>query len=496
MKNRFHFIICFQLLLFFSFIPVNAVSEKQAKPVASTGSWKEELDQLIQTKPTLNGASIGISVRSGITGELLYQHQGADRFIPASNLKLITAATALSTLGEEHTFFTELHTDGKIRNNQLHGNLYLRGRGDPTILFQDFQRLAKELHQKGVHEIEGDIIGDDTWFDDIRYSIDLPWSDEGTYYGAQVSALTASPDQDFDAGTVILTISPAKWIRGRAKITVSPENHYVKIINKAKTVSSDHKTTIKIHRKHGSNAIEIIGNIPIKRKSIKETIAVWNPTQYALSLFKQALYKNEINIKGKIKVEKTPVKSQILATRESIPLKQLLIPFMKLSNNGHAEILTKEMGRMVHKEGSWKAGINVMQNELHQFGVHPENLILRDGSGISHINAIPPNEITQLLYSIQKEKWFDSFKNALPVAGESKRMVGGTLRNRMKAFPLKGNVFAKTGSLTSVSSLSGYVLTQRGDTLIFSILMNQLKDESTGKVIEDEIIQILSKLSS
>lgn len=469
-----------------------SVPLSQVKAMSNPANITVQLNQLLMKEPALQGAIAGISVRSATTGQIIYDYKGDVRLRPASNMKLLTAAAALNVLGEDYTFSTEVYVGGPVKKKTLEGNLYIKGKGDPTLLKSDFDTMAEVIQKQGIKTIKGNLVGDDSWYDNVRYSLDLPWSDETEHYGAQISALTASPTSDFDAGSVKIEVKPGMKDGDIPNVKMTPQTKYVKVINLAKTVAENEKKKLTIQREHAKNIVIIKGTIPARAKPEKEYVGVWDPTRYAVFLLKQSLTKHGITVRGKIKTGKVPDTAKIVTIHHSMPLSQLLIPFMKLSNNGHAESLVKEMGKVVKGEGSWEKGLDVLKTEMPKFGVNPETLVIRDGSGVSHVDLIPANQLSQLLFSVQKEEWFPSFQKALPVAGIPDKMIGGSLRNRMKGSSTQGKVKAKTGTISTVSSLSGYVPTKSGQTFIFSILLNNMVENEKGKKIEDQIVTILA----
>jgi serine-type D-Ala-D-Ala carboxypeptidase/endopeptidase (penicillin-binding protein 4) len=492
LKQKSTVIIIFILVIMLAIIPFFQTEEPPAQAFEPSGNLSDKINELLLNDPLLKGSLAGVSVRSAENGELLYEHIGDTRLQPASVLKLFTAAAGLSVLGKDYRFTTAVLANGKMTDGTLEGNLILKGKGDPTLIPADFDRFAEAIKEQGIQRITGDLIADDSWYDDVRYSEDLTWNDEHQYYGSQISALTAAPNKDYDAGTVIVNILPGN-IGSEGNISLEPDTDFLDIINQTQTVDANGELDINIEREHGTNTIYIKGTIPADSKKTREWISIWEPSLFAISLFKMSLEKEGITVVGKIKAGTSTKGMKELISHKSMTLSELMVPFMKLSNNGHAEVLVKEMGQVVHGEGSWEKGLEAMNSELAKLGVDIDQLVLRDGSGISHSNLIPANEITGLLYQVQKEKWFPAFHHSLPVAGVSDRMVGGTLRNRMKEEPLKENVIAKTGSLTGVSTLAGYVKTSSGKPLIFAVLLNNLLDDTQGRKIENQIADILAR---
>lgn len=476
-------------------IPLVIASEELPETPSSAFVNVEEQLRMILDNPLLQGGITGISVRKAEDGAILYSNLGMIRLRPASNMKLLTGAAAMSVLGPNYTFSTDVLTDGQIRGDTLMGNLYIRGKGDPTLLEKDLVHFARQLKELGIRNISGALLGDDRWYDAERYSQDLNWSDEHSYVGSQISALTLSPNEDYDTGTVIVEVSAGAKVGASPTIKLIPQTDSVEIHNAVKTVASGKTKTVSVEREHGSNRIFVTGQVPVGAKKVRSWVAVWEPGVLVLDVFKKALEVEGIRLGGKTELAKKPLPASatVLVSKKSMPVEDLFIPFMKLSNNGLAEVLVKEMGKVRLGEGSWKAGLRVMEEELKGLGMRTETMVLRDGSGMSHKNLVPADELTTLLVEIQDEPWFPAFKKSLPIAGEPGRMVGGTLRNRMADVRAKSSVMAKTGSITGVSSLSGYVTAADGTELVFSILINNYVKGPVSP-IEDAIVKVLSEL--
>jgi D-alanyl-D-alanine carboxypeptidase/D-alanyl-D-alanine-endopeptidase (penicillin-binding protein 4) len=447
-------------------------------------SLSQDLDTLL-ANPALTGANVGLVVKDAATGSTLYDHHGADLLLPASNLKLFTSATAMNVLGPDYTFDTTVSSDGVRAGSTLAGNLYLTGTGDPTLLAADYDALAAKVAAAGIKRVAGQFVADDTWFDSQRLATGWEVDDEPYYYDAQVSALTISPDTDYDPGSVDVTVSPAAPGHPPT-ITVTPPNNYLTIVNTATTGAAGSATTDEVDRDEGDNVIRVTGSIAADAAPDVETMSVWDPTRFVASLFRADLAAHGVTVLGPTGYRATPAKTTSIASRTSMPLSRLLTPFLKLSNNLHAETLVKAAGRKVSNQGSWPAGLAALEGNLGSFGVNAQQLAMADGSGLSRHDFVSADQISTLLVGAQQEPWFSTWYDALPVAGVSDRMVGGTLRDRMGGTPAANNLHAKTGSMTGVSALSGYVTAANGEKLVFSMVENNFLPDSVTS-IEDAV---------
>jgi D-alanyl-D-alanine carboxypeptidase/D-alanyl-D-alanine-endopeptidase (penicillin-binding protein 4) len=454
-------------------------------PGADGSGLKANLDRIVGD-PSYSGAQVGLEVREAKSGKVLYAHNANKRLNPASNTKLLTSTAAMKTLGKGHRFATQVLSDGLPSGGTVHGNLYLKGGGDPTTLAKDYDELAKTVARRGVHKITGNLIADDSYFDSRRLGSFWTWDAEPYYYQAQISGLTAAPNTDYDSGTVMVKISPGEHPGDKATVSLQPKTDYVTINNKATTGAKDSSDTSDAVRRHGNNTIDVTGSIPAGADTDTVWATVWGPTKYAAGLFRDALAKHDIKLDGKLRTGKTPSRARRLAVHRSMTLGKMLTPFLKLSNNMHAEHLTKTMGRKTRNEGTWPAGLAAIKKDARSFGVDTDKIRMVDGSGLSRGDQISPHQLTTVMRGVRDKPWFKTWYNALPIAGKSKRMVGGTLRYRMTGTAAAGNLHGKTGSLTGASGLSGYVTDSDGTKLVFSMLSNNYLVDSVQS-LEDAV---------
>jgi PBP4 family serine-type D-alanyl-D-alanine carboxypeptidase len=453
------------------------------------------IDPILQDA-RLDGVTTGIVVKSlerGANEAVLYQRDADKLLTPASNLKLLTSATALQRLGEEYRYKTEVFLSAPVNNGGiLKGDVIVKGYGDPTLHTEDslqvqdgvsVEQIVKLLQAEGIKQIHGDIVVDDSFFDSNRLGLGWAWDDESYYYNAQISALA------INRGTVRLDYKPASAPGRPVTVELLPKTDYVQVINEAVTVDKGVENTFAIERERAKNIIYVKGNLPIDASPDYERITVEEPALYAGTVLKEKLTEAGIRLQknSEVRAGTVPENSVKIGELESEPLAEIVQYLLKVSDNFYAEMLTKTLGAELNEEGSAEAGIEVILDDMAQLGVNT-TFDMVDGSGLTRYNQITPNQIVALLEAFTQEAEFESFYDALPIAG-----VDGSLKNRMKDTPAEGNARAKTGSLTGVNSLSGYVTTKDGEKLCFSIVMNG-NIGSAGDLtdIQDQIVAALA----
>ena len=432
--------------------------------------------------PLLAGAQAGVTVADARTGDVLVDRAGDRRLLPASTVKLFTSAAAMAVLGPGHRFVTEAATTGVRRGAALDGALHLRGTGDPALTPADLDRLARDVAATGLRSIGGDLVADDTAFDAERLGLEWAWDDESSF-AAPVSALSVAPDADLRAGTVTVTVSPAATAGRPPRVTLLPTTRQLTVLNHA--VTGGDAPGITVTRRHGTGVLLVTGRIPRGADPVADSVTVGDPTRLTVETFRTALRRHGVRVSGAVVTGRpTPAGASVLARHAGAPLRELLPPLLKLSNNAMAEALIKAIGRRATGVGSWPAGTAAVAAYLAGLGIDVGTLRQVDGSGLSRRNLVSPAAVTRLLVAVRREPWHRRWKAALPVAGNPDPMVGGTLRNRMRGTPAAGAVHAKTGTLTGVAALSGYVSGRDGRPLAFSVMVNNHLAPSVAPVLD------------
>lgn len=463
--------------------PFTTQAATKAKP--DDAALQSALDKILDN-PRLQNGDMTVMVRDAATGKTLYRRHPDARANPASTDKIFTSTAAMGTLGPKSRFTTSVAAKSQPKNGTLKADLYLRGGGDPTLRAGDYRELARELHKAGVRKVTGDLVADDSYFDHVPLGPGWSWDNESSYFSAITSGLTLAPNTDYDSGTVEVRSTPGKRAGSKVTLAFAPKTGVLNLVNHARTGKVGSKNTIDVERTHGTNTVTVSGSIPAGADAVEHLVTVPDPTRYATDVFKRALKAEGIRLSGHVTTGKTPAQETVLASHKSMTLSKLLAPFLKLSNNMHAEDLTKAMGRHESGSGSWDAGTTAITDFLNQEGVATSGMQLRDGSGLSRLDLVSARDVTDALLAARKQPWFSTWYKALPIAGNPNRMVGGTLRDRMQDTPAANNLHGKTGSLTSVSGLSGYVTNADGHKLVFSMLSNNYLGDDP-KDIEDAV---------
>ena len=459
--------------------------------------------ETIQTKisqflkrPGVRSAQWGIRILDPAEDKVLVEVNPDKTFLPASVLKMVTTSTALEKLGPDFRYRTGVYTNGKVEpDGTVTGNLILVGRGDPNLISPNggllekpaLLELAETLHRAGIRKVQGDIIGDDSYFDSDGSGEGWTSRDLKALYGGPVNALSIN-------NNVIWVHARPTQRKHRVSVELEPKTSYFRIQNQAVTGSRSSRLTLNARLVRTTNTIVISGTLPSTKNHSKH-ILLEKPAEVTAALFREELLKQGIAVNGKTYAihsgdfySDAQKSWSLLAEHQSPPLIRALEIINKQSQNLHAEMLLRTLGAEFKGRGSNEAGLQVIKEFLVEAGIDSEKIRLNDGCGISRENLITPRFQTSLLKFLSERPYFDFFLNTLAISG-----TDGTLRNRLSALEVKGSIHAKTGTLNGVTTLSGYIMTQSGRNLIFSIFANQVRAESRTKKTIDEICSLLAK---
>jgi D-alanyl-D-alanine carboxypeptidase/D-alanyl-D-alanine-endopeptidase (penicillin-binding protein 4) len=460
----------------------------------------------VLSRPEYAASQLAVKVASLDTGRVLFEENAGKWMQPASNMKLFTVAAALDRFGPDYRFVTSVYAPARPDSaGTLRGDLVVYGRGDPTYAtrfnpagetdyYRALDELAAKIYAAGVRRVEGDLVGDESYFAGTRLAPGWSWDDLQWWYGAEVSALSVNDN------SVSLSIRPGPRVGDPALITVGPSTSLVTIVDRTRTVARGQRRELSVHRPLGQNVIEVRGQMPIDDRGFVASVAISNPALMFVTLLRNSLERRGVVFTGRSRTidavsradnnQPLQVSSLVeLATRESPPLSIIAAQTLKPSQNLYAELLLRSLGKAAAtdpRQTAEEAGVAAVRQFLSRAGVNPADVQMLDGSGLSDGDRATADATIKLLVHMSRHPAGFKFREALPIAG-----VDGTLRNRMKGTAAMNNVRAKTGTLSSASTLSGYLFTAAGERLVFSLMINNPPRDSDSRAGFTDAIAVL-----
>jgi len=484
-----HFIVPYLFFQIGCYSPTHKIN-----PSGNIDLLREQIASLA-ADPNLFNAQIGIYIESLPSGEIIYQQNEHKLFIPASNMKVFTTATALLKFGSKFKYRTEIYNDGKIEQGVLRGNLIVKGRGDPTLAprYYDgdvrkvFHAWVDSLQACGIQEIRGNLIGDESYFQGEPLGTGWQWDYEPFWYAAQISALTLNDN------CIDVTVTPNDTIDRPPQISLMPPTRYVGIDNRARTILADSVQTLFLTRPRLQNMLQVENEIPVNKPPYHESISVENPALFFITVLAEVMTTRGITIQGSLITQKQPDQipyntCQRIFTQYSPELSEIIKVTNKVSQNLYTEQLLLTLAAEYGKKATASEGAAVVLDQMTSIGIPETEFLMVDGSGLSRNNLITPYAISTLLRFMARHSNFGYFYESLPVAG-----VDGTLKGRMQKTVAENRVHAKTGFVGRVRNLSGYAYSADDEPIIFSILVNNYTVPTSAiNLLQDRICVLLS----
>lgn len=475
----------------------------------------EELRSKIRGRmlsPEAARGRVGIKITSLSSGRVVFENDAEKYFIPASNMKNFTVAAALEKLGPDFRFVTSVFAAGKPdASGTIKGDLRIFGRGDISIstafnngdYYKGIDNLVEKIVAAGVKRIEGDLVGDESYFNGNPVPYTWEWDDLQWYDGAEISALPVNNN------AVDLSVKPPLSSGGACVVTVSPSTAMMVIVNTCTSSQAGQGRTLKVFKPLGRNALEISGTMPLGDKGFTGYIAFTHPAEMFMEMLKQRLLSKNIVVSGKTRFVSSPVTSDkppVEITRlESPPLSSIAAQTMKPSQNMFTETILWTLGEKARERATYFDNIDVfaprkdssqwgldwVKTFLNEIGIPRDSVLMYDGSGMSRHNQVTTASLVMLYtYMAKQSKHAQIWRDSLTVGG-----VDGTLRRRFAGTTAEGNLRGKTGTLDQVSALSGYVTTAGGDQLVVSVIVNGVAETRTRTALIDDIVVSLANFN-
>lgn len=448
-------------------------------PTAPRAVLRSGFDSLLRD-PMFRNTNWGVLIVEPVSGDTLYSHNAGRLFMPASNQKILTGATALAQLGADYRFATHFVSKAPIVDGVLRGDLVVFGRGDPSMsdaMMGDAMRplhaAADSLRARGVREIAGALVKGGNAFPDTTVGFGWEWDDFETTSGAAVDELF------FNEGFARITVFGGDRPGDAVRVRTAPARTVPRVVADFVTgapagTQADGQPARRAPLRwttdlRGARPVVHLSGAVAPRDSVSAQVALRDPASAWLDAFAGALHDRGIVLRGNVIRAPAAMEDDQprLFTMWSPPLREILPPFLKPSQNQIGELIFHVLGLELTGVGHADSGRRVVERQLVAWGADTAGFAVRDGSGLSRHDYVTPETLVRTLDAMRKHESFRVFHDALPVAG-----VDGTIANRLRGTPAQGNVRAKTGTVDKARSLSGYVTTADGRLLLFSFLCN------------------------
>jgi D-alanyl-D-alanine carboxypeptidase/D-alanyl-D-alanine-endopeptidase (penicillin-binding protein 4) len=455
-------------------------------PIDSTRQLQADLTAATQM-PGVRRATWGIAVQSLADNGRLFDENPRTLMVPASVAKIVSLATAVDAVGWEYRFTTTLRAAGTVSDGVLHGDLLIVGSGDPSIGGRggdDLSGWVTALMNGGIRRIEGRVIGIDDAFEEPRPGFAWSWDDLGYSTGAMFGALNLAENR------LTVTVTPGATAGTPATLSVDEAAEDLPLINRTETGPAGGDQLLWPEMRPGETRLTITGSIPAGARAATLSVAAGNPTVWFARALRHRLVAAGLEITGAavdaddLDAPVPPEDAAILYTYRSRPLAEIARPLLKDSINLYGEAVQRLNGSGSPPRTNDQA-VNGMKQRLLSWGIPMDGFQLLDGSGLSRRDVLAPDTLLAVLVRMYDPGDMSPWMSGMPIAG-----VDGTLATRMKGTAAENNVHAKTGTMSNVRSLAGYVRTRDGEPLAFVVMVNNFEGTAAQAISAIDAIAI------